>query len=288
MSLLFGGLAALGWGVADYLASIASREGGTLRANIIAQVSGLAVLTLVVVASGDLAAALSKGTAVVWALGLLGAGLVTFATQAFYTALQLGKTAIVSPISSSYGAVTTLLCWLGGAAIGGRALLGLLLAVVGVAAIAARGGPDTPHRAAPRARLPPGVSWALMSAVAYGLTFHVFGTLVAPVLGPMVPIWLARLVAPIVLVAAGRLRPAPAPGPWRWWIASITGVLATAAGVACGFGLVYGDIAVVTVLGSLSTAVTVVLALILRGERFSRGQAVGVALTLLGIVLLNL
>jgi drug/metabolite transporter (DMT)-like permease len=77
----------------------------------------------------------------------------------------------------------------------------------------------------------------------------------------------------------------PAPSFWRWAVA--VAVLDTAANVAYNLGITISLTAVVSVISSLFSAVTVLLAWFFLRERLARWQWAGVAAILVGIALVS-
>jgi drug/metabolite transporter (DMT)-like permease len=153
------------------------------------------------------------------------------------------------------------------------------LAVVGVALAAARPAPteDAPRVAS--------VGIALLAAAAFGsfLTFFAAASdhgAPAAVLTSRV----ALLLCTVPVVAALRL-------PWRVPRRDIApvalpGLLLVVGTIAYGVATTKGLVSVVSVLATLSTVVTVGLAVLVLGERLVARQQLGVGIALAGVVLL--
>lgn len=283
MAILLGLVSALGWGATDFLARLASRRSGALRTLLAGQAVGLVVLTALAAADrAGLARALDAPPSA-WALGAA-AGLVNVgATFALFRGLATGALALVSPVTASYGAVTTALAALAGEALGGVTAAGIAVTVLGVAtaALPPRAGPG-PTRGVGRG----GLGWAVLASLGYGLGFWAQGAFAVPRLGTVLPVWL-HYAAGLPTVAAlaartGALRPR---GPLPPLLG--TGLLGALAYAAFAAGLGTGQVAVVTVLSSLATAVTVLLARALLRERLAPHQWAGVAAIVAGIGLID-
>jgi drug/metabolite transporter (DMT)-like permease len=143
--------ASVGYGVSDVLSGSAVRRYSTASVALWSQLVGLALLAV---------AALVLRPAVSWpALGWgVGAGaLGAVALLLFYTALQRGPTAVVTPVAGSGVVIPVVAGLLGGESVGWRAGAGVAVVVVGVLVVAATGGGDGPdHSGAaegPRRRL---------------------------------------------------------------------------------------------------------------------------------------
>ena len=288
IAVALGLAAALCWGVGDVLARFASRAIGAYRALLYAQLVGVGVLTAYAGATGELARAVSGASPAAWGWAV-GTGVIfTVATFAFYRAMETGVLALVSPITASYAAVTVLLAVAAGETLTLVRATGIAAALAGVVvasvpARAARAAP-APARPAPHA-----VRWALVAAVAFGLTFWLLGFRVTPAFGGVAAVWVLRAVAALVLLAAAlpaHASVAPPRGPTARLVVAI-GALDTLGFVANNVGTTHGLVSVVSVLGSLFSAVTVLVAWGTLGERLSVRQWLGVAVLLVGVVLVS-
>ena len=135
--VVYGLIAALGWGLSAVAATNAARRAGTYLAVLSGQGLGVLVLLLLAVLLRPSFAA-ADGTV---ALSLAGAGLLgLLGYLAFYRALEYGgAVGLVSAISATYGGVTTVLAVLVlGERLGGIGAFGVALAVAGIALAAAR------------------------------------------------------------------------------------------------------------------------------------------------------
>lgn len=119
--------AALCWGSTDFLIGINARAVGVRRAVFFSQAIGFVILTALLLTTAIPAFAASRR---VWGLALLAAGLTVGATLALSQAFAIGKAALVAPLVTSYGAVTTLLSWLGGERLGALTLAGLAAVLI--------------------------------------------------------------------------------------------------------------------------------------------------------------
>ena len=102
---IYGLLAALGWGVADFTGTITSRKLGSLWVVLVAQSFSAAVVTVFALATGqDLA---SASTMLGWVA--LNAVFSATAYVTHYKALELGPLAVVSPVGATYALVGVVL-----------------------------------------------------------------------------------------------------------------------------------------------------------------------------------
>ncbi len=319
MGVLLGLLAALGWGSADFLARYATRLLGTYRTLFYMQFIGLFSLSVYLLATGQLPRLLETAGWQPWAWCVLVALLNVAGSLALYRAFEVGVLMIVSPIAASYAALTVMLSLLSGETLSRLRGIGIGLALIGAVFAATsfatppegvKAGAGEPGR---KQRLAGGAGLALFAAVAYGVMFWLLGFQVTPALGGIAPIWLIRLVTPctLALVAAparqslrlrrqalaetgfphsrsrwslARLRLPPGRG---WWLIAGVGVLDTSAYVANTIGFATHQVAVVSVLASLFSTVTVMLAWFFLRERLHWSQWLGVAGIFAGVALVS-
>lgn len=280
MGLFYGGIAALCWGCADFMARGAGVRLGALRTVLYAQIISLVFLLALV----DWPSKLTPAALPMLGLGAVLGLLYTLGTVLLYYALSAGRLAVVSPISSSFAAVTLALSLLTGAAISPGKLAGLLLTVVGVFLVA-----RPPRDAAPvMAHHWRGVGAAIAAAGIYGVTLWGL-QYVVPTLGLWVPVIERNVMGLALLPLLARpLRQSIALPPRRTWLAlAAIGLIDTLGTAAYNMGLGHDASGVVAVLGSLFSPVTVILAFVILGERLSRPQWGGVAVTFVAVALVG-
>jgi drug/metabolite transporter (DMT)-like permease len=294
MGIILGLMAALGWGTADFLARYATRLVGSYRTLIYMQVVGFVGLGVYLLVSGEFGRLFAHAGWQPWAWAVVAALLNIFGSLALYRAFEVGVLTVVSPITASYAALTALLSVLSGEVLSGQRGVGIAVVLIGVI-LAAAALPSQAQRDAgeskkkPQARLTRGVGLALLAAVLYGVMFWLFGFLVVPALGGIVPVWLIRLLTPCVLLALAKpahQRIAAPPGRALWLIFAV-GLLDSAAYVANTLGFTTGAVAVVSVLASLFSTVTVLLAWIFLRERLHWSQWLGIVVIFVGIALVS-
>jgi len=278
--MLFGLLTALFWGISDYLIRLL---GGrvTLRTSLV-WTQGIAATVVLgaSLASGHVPyATVDIATIPMLALaaltGAIGLGLLFFA-------FQTGRVVVVAPLTGSYAIIATLL----GLAAGTERLAWPVLAVIALISFGAlmvmshddQGREGHSHL---------GTVAAVASAFASGIAIWLTVAFVLP-----------RVAVPDVLltnfgvlaVAAllwGRPSQVTLPAGREAWglIAGIA--IGTVGGYgAYNLGLERNGIAVASILSTLSSAITVLLAAILSKETVGRSQKVGIAIILVGLPLL--
>ncbi|MFV8752212.1 EamA family transporter [Nannocystaceae bacterium ST9] len=279
IGLVCGLVAALCFGVGDFLVQSLTRERGWLPAVLGVQI--VSVLVLIGVAPiwhGPLA--LGRIDPVLLALGTVN----TLGIVALYRAFEVGKLSLVSPIAGSMGAFTLLFAWRAGESPPALALPGLALVLVGIglASLAAR---ESPERAKVGRAL--GVGWALLSALGFGWVFFGIGG-VSDSIGPAWAILGLRVIAvPWLLVVALAMRiclrdPAAA-RPGRSLLLAVA-VLDSGGLLAVAFGGAHGSAAIAAVLASSFPVVTIALARVRLKEQLAWWQWLGVAAIVIGVI----
>jgi drug/metabolite transporter (DMT)-like permease len=266
-------LTAVTYGVANYLGPLLTRRlplGGVL---VIGQTASLVgALVFYAVRGGD-----TDRTGLL--LGLA-AGVINGAALAtFYTAAARGPISIVAPIGSTGAVVPVVVSILQGERPSALQLIGIPVAIVGVALAAARAAPQ------PDADPVAGVGLAIVAAGIFGSFLAVFAAAsdhgsTRAVLDSRVSL----LICTLVVVAAARL-------PWRVPVrdvgpTAVPGLLLVIGTAAYGLATTKGLVSVVAVLATLSPVVTVGLAVLVLRERVIGRQRAGVIIALAGVVLL--
>lgn len=291
MGVLLGLLAAVGWGTGDFITRSVTRQIGALRTIIYVQLFGLIAVTLLALVMGEFARAASI-PAEGWLIGIIGGTVGVFASFTLFNAFEHGVLMIVSPIASSYGAITVLLSLLSGETLSATRALGVALSILGVILASIELTPGAERRVAMlgRYQLPPGVALAMIAAVLFGINFWLLGFYVVPALGPVLPVWVTRALGVMIMfgVALVSRQSSAAPARRAALLIVTISLLDTLAFAANNVGMQSEQVSVVAVLSSMFAAVTVVLAAIFLHERIRWGQWLGLALILAGILLVSL
>jgi drug/metabolite transporter (DMT)-like permease len=301
--VIYGLIAAAGWGISAVAAANAARRAGTYIAVLSGQAVGVAVLVI-------LAAFLRSSLGAIdatGAIGLVGSGLLgLLGYLAFYRALEHGgAVGLISAISATYGGITTLLAViLLGEHIGALGVAGVVLAVTGVA-LASSASParaeappiavaeplvgvaPAPSRVPSLSRA--GVPLALLSAVGYGVGGFLLGDFSARA-GALGSALVAHGTSVTVLVLAlpflGRKQAWRASAPGMMW-AMAAGLTDVAGLLAFARGGQAGQVAVTAAVSSVYPAIPLLAGLVMFGERLGRWQLLGVTLIIAGLILIG-
>jgi drug/metabolite transporter (DMT)-like permease len=274
LGIVLGLASSVAWGTSDFLGGLQTRRISALSVLLATQPIGL-VLALVValIVGGDplsgreIAIAVGSGAAAVLALG------------AFYRAMALGSISVVATI----GALGIVVPVVAGVVGGDQPS-----ALQGIGAVAAFGGavlvarePDPEWRAATAAS----VGLAALAGLGFGLFF--WGLDAASPANPAWTIVSARIGGVSVLLVAWAIVRPPLPRERSMWPALIAIALCdVTANSLFAVATNHGLLSLVSIAGAMYSAVTVLLARVVVGERLARVQRAGFALAIIGVALL--
>ncbi|WP_227996100.1 DMT family transporter [Nocardia australiensis] len=280
ISVLLAAVAALGYGVSDFFGGVASRRVTALRIVVVSYpMSVVLVLVALPFVGGHPDAA-----SVVWGLA---AGVANgVAVWWFYAALANGPMAVVSPLTAVLVAGIPVLCGLViGERPGALAFAGIAFALVAVLLVSRESPDDVTEEITGGRELRFTRKVALLtvgSGVAYGFAFVFLhathsGSGLWPLLFQRVAatavVWVSALTVGEFKTLHGE--------PLR--LAAYISVLDVVSNAALLYAFHGSLLSLVSVIGSLYPAATVLLAMVLLGERVGRLQQVGMVLALAAV-----
>src|SRR6266852_4625816 len=201
MGILLGLLTALTWGGADFVARFATHRIGALRSMLYMQLIGFLLLSFFLPRLGGWGHLADGSGWQPWAWGFLAGCLNAASGLALYRAFEIGKMAVVAPLSASYPALTLLLSWLTGERLSAVRIAGIFCTLIGVVVVA--GGEKTPDEndAAAVQRSGKGIGWAVFASVGFAVLFWLLGIRIIPRVGAVQTVWMIRLTS--MLLTAG-------------------------------------------------------------------------------------
>ncbi len=304
MGILLGLLTALSWGSSDFLARFATRRIGSLRTTLYMQLVGLVLLTIFLPRIGGWGHLFDGSGWQPWAWGALAGALNGISTLSLYRSFEVGKLAVVAPLSASYPALTVAISVFTGEHLSVMRATGIAFVLAGVIVVV-RGevepgnvepesvepdGVAARSRTAPERKAASGVGAAMISAVGFGVLFWLLGNRVVPRVGFASTVWMIRLTSSaltaLVIVAMKQPIALRRKDNVSLWLLGM-GVLDTGAFVLNNLGMQLEQVSVVSVLASLYGAVTVLLSTVILREKMSRWQWLGVVAIFAGIALIS-
>src|SRR5438067_2801884 len=289
MGILLGLLTSLTWGGADFIARFATHRIGALRSMLYMQLTGFLLLSFLLPALGGWGHLADGSGWQPWAWGFLAGLINACGTLSLYRSFEIGKMAVVAPLSASYPALTLILSWHGGDHLSAARVGGILLILSGVVVVA--GGEHVPSEnpAQPVKTNTRGIGLAIAAALAFGALFWLLGIRIVPRVGAIQAVWMIRLTSSLLTASVifSAAQPMRLPRGSVRWMALSMGTFDTLAFVLSNRGMQLEQVAVISVLGSLYGAVTVGLAAIFLREHISRWQWTGIATIFAGIFLIS-
>ena len=288
MGILLGVLTALTWGSSDFLARFATHRMGTLRTMLYMQFIGLILLTIALPWLGGWGHLADGSGWQPWAWGALAGCVNAVSTLSLYRSFEIGKMAVVAPLSAGYPVLSVSLSLLSGERLSTARAIGIACTMLGVVFVAGGEKPPDENDAEAMRRSGKGIGWALSSAAGFGVLFWLLGAHIIPRVGAPQTVWMIRLTCTAVVTAIILLarQPIGLPRNTRWMSLGM-GAGDTSAFVLSNRAMQIEQVAVVSVLGSLYGAVTVALAAIVLREHVSRWQWAGIAAIFSGIYLMS-
>jgi len=281
--VIYGLIAALGFGLADFEGALAGRRIGSMWAVIVGQALSAVVVTVILLGSGDPIAPLGSVVGLVALNGICAAA----AYLSHYRALQLGPVAVVSPIGATYAVVGVLLAVVFlGERPGSMALVGTLVTVAGVMLVST----DLQRFRSGMRSVGAGVPWAVLAAVTFGVAGFLLGYL-AQRAGWVVGVWGSRVsqvvcYIPLAILAGGQVsRLRDRRGVAMALIAGVADVMGV---IGLSVGAERGYVSVTLAASAVFPLVAVVLSLLVLHERLVPNQVVGIGLVVGGLLMLGL
>jgi drug/metabolite transporter (DMT)-like permease len=283
MGVALGLTVALAYGTADFLARFSTQRLGVSRVLLGVLATGSTLLTLWLLLSG------ARWSVVTASLGwLLLCGLLNYVMLAFlYAALRRGPIAVASPIVAVHPALVLLLLFAFGLRPRLLEWMGLVVTLLGGLGLATQLEPASAvsSQAAAHTR-----KTALLAGIcAVALSFQILCVQKAASLaGPAAAAWGSRTFA-LVPAAIGFFwaKPAPRERGGGFGVTIIQGSLDVAAVVSLALGSHGGSRAIVPIIGSAFSAVTVLLARFVLRETVTTRQWLSIGVVLAGITLLG-
>jgi drug/metabolite transporter (DMT)-like permease len=275
-TVALGLLAALGWGVSDFLAGLATRRSPGLEVALVSQLASLGVLS---------AAAAVEGLQLdpSFALAAAAGGIATsIGTIALYKALAIGPMSVVATIAASGVAIPVVVGLASGERPGLPVAAGMALSVLGLVLVT-RDGPLELESVSRKA-----LALAFLAAVCLGVVYVALDRVAAASSAVTAAFWVrtTSVFALSLAVAAGPTRAADVVrGTWLAWA---SGVFEGSAILLFTSATAAGALSVVSVLGSLFPVFTIALAFALLGERMRALQAAGIVGVFAGVALITL
>jgi drug/metabolite transporter (DMT)-like permease len=276
---VLGFLLALGasasWGISDFLGGLQTRRFSALSVLVVSQPIGAVLAFAVALGFGDDPLPASK-----FALGAFGGATVVLALGAFYRAMALGSVSVVATIGALGVIVPVAGGIIQGEAPGGLQAVGAVVAVGAVLLVARE--PDPEWREANRAS----VGLAALAALGFGTFFLALDGAASE--DPAWAIAAARTGGVTLLLAVALWARPAIPRARGAVLAALLaiGFFDITANLLYAVATNHGLLPLVAVGASLYSAVTVLLARFVLGERLATSQRIGIVIALTGVAMI--
>ena len=278
-SVLLGLVAALSWGVNDFLARFPSRAVGPLPTVLVVTFAGLVILTVWLLLSGH---AIRISWPQLWLPAASGI-FFTLSTLSLFAALALGPVSLVTPIAGSYPALAMIFAVAQGTRPSLLQWLAVAAVLTGVVLVSRSGETYEQSGYIPPGKLKTIVALALCASLGSAVA-QTSGQAAAVELGEISSVWLARIFGLITIGAIYLMRRSRGELPARWLpLLGLMGGLDVAALAAILSAGNLPDPAFATVVSSAFSAVTVILARAILKEPISPIQLLGMILIFGGV-----
>jgi drug/metabolite transporter (DMT)-like permease len=284
-ALLLGLVSAVCYGITDYLTRIAGRAVGIWRSIFYGDLAAFLLLSAWFAHTPGAAGAFTAHAAA-WAASVA-AGIILLGAAALLTrGLTRGTLAVVAPVAASYGAIGAVLSFASGEHLSHKAALGVFLTAGGVCLVSIPAGGGRQFREHLHSS---GFGWAAAAALGYGVGFWLQGTFAVPALGAFIPVWLSY---GIVIAAIPILKPVLGLDlalPRREQAAPVlaAGLFSAVAYGALTLGQSTGRVAIVIVLSTLASAVTVLLSRLIDRAVIAIHQWLAIGVIMCGLILIK-
>jgi drug/metabolite transporter (DMT)-like permease len=279
LSIACGLLTATGFGTADFVAKLSTTRVGFLRTALLMQAIGGALLLPFALPDS------SRLFLQPWATmgGVLLGVINAVATITLYKGFEIGRLSVVSPIASCSPVVSILLAvsFLG-ETLTKEHVLGIGFVMIGIVLVSIQAGQENMPK-----KLGRGVVYAVLFMILGGAVL--FGLKpVSHLLGVYLPVLLMRWTGvPVIALAFLAWKPKGVIRPNALSFICAVAVFDTFANVIYNVGVSVGTVSIVSTVGGLFSAVTVLLAWAILKERLTRHQIIGFAAIVAGITVLG-
>jgi drug/metabolite transporter (DMT)-like permease len=220
-------------------------------------------------------------------MAAVASGFILLAAAAALTqGLTRGTLAVVAPVAASYGAIAAILSAASGEPLSGQAAAGIAVTMTGVCLVSFPAGGLRELKSHLHAS---GFGWALTAALCYGVGFWMQGAFAVPALGAFIPVWVSYLIVVATVPLLRRPLGLRLTLPNRSQMPAVagTGLFSAAAYFSLTLGLSTHRVAIVVVLSTLASAVTVLMSRFIDRAVIAVHQWAAMAVIIGGLILIK-
>ena len=278
LSILFGIISMIGYGLTDVLSSILTKKDSAIKLTFwYFLLSGIILAFMSVLLFGF--PKISNSEAILLTITSF---LSVFGLLAFFKSLKVGKLSIVAPISGSWSIITVLIGVLFlNEALSTLQILGVILIILGTILTSFKLKDMLNLKLD---KLVPGSGYAIMAMLIWGVFYAAVGIL-SKQLGWLYPIFIVTLGSAILLLIYSLIKrvdlsfPTKLSGLLLLWV-----VIGTIAFAFYGLGVNYGYISLVSPIAAAAPFIAVILSVLLFKEKLEINEVVGIIFIIIGLV----
>ncbi len=278
--MIFGLIAALCFGLSDFIVTQATRKLQTLPALL-----GIQFIASLLLGGYILIQSTSTPNALllVW-MSMIGISVVNFVgTLLLYRAFEKGTLSIVSPIGSGFAVVTAMLAFAGGERLPFNSIVGVVLLIVGVLTV-------TRSIQSNRQQVTlAGIPEAVIASICMGIYFWAIG-FITPYLGVILPVLITRIVQFFCALLLIRVKGIQFPriSLSTGMILVVAALLDTGALLSFNKGQAVDYTTSTTALTSLYSVITILMAGWILKEKLIKTQWMGIGIILCGVIIVSI
>ncbi len=278
--MIFGLIAALCFGLSDFIVTQATRKLQTLPALLGIQfIASLLLGGYILIQSTSTPDALP----LVW-MSMIGISVVNFVgTLLLYRAFEKGTLSIVSPIGSGFAVVTAMLAFAGGERLPFNSIIGVILLIVGVLTVTRSIQSDRQQVTLA------GIPEAVIASICMGIYFWAIG-FITPYLGVILPVLITRIVQFFCALLLIRVKGIQFPriSLSTGMILVVAALLDTGALLSFNKGQAVDYTTSTTALTSLYSVITILMAGWILKEKLIKTQWMGIGIILCGVIIVSI
>lgn len=278
--MLFGLIAALCFGLSDFMITQATRKVQTLPALLGIQFFASLLLGIFILIQSP---HIDNSSIMAW-FGIAGISIINFiGTLLLYRAFEKGTLSIVSPIGSGFAVVTAILAFIGGERLPFNSVIGVILLIIGVLTVT-----RSSNHAGPQVTLS-GIPEAIIASICIGFYFWSVGY-ITPHLGVIFPVLITRIIqffCAFILLRVKKIK-LPRISLSIGMVLVVAALLDTGALLSFNMGQAVDYTTSTTALTSLYSVVTILMAGLILKEKLIKSQWTGIVMILLGVMIVSI
>ncbi len=286
ISILAGLGGMFGWGTSDFLANSASEKVGHFKTFFYSQLAGLAAVAVIIVFTS---ANFTFSPLLILAIVVSGTA-YAFGYLLFYKGFEIGNVSVVSSVINLQNVfIVAIAYFLYGQRITPVQIPALILLLIGVTLVSVNFADFKQGRVS----LLKGAKESFLAALMFGIFFWPVNQFIVRQSDWLATNLLTKIVAIVVVYLIAKFSKKDLSGVAKSsinikFLIVAVGLLEAVGVLSVSGGLSVGNAIIINPVASALTVVTVGMAMVFLKEKISKNQAIGIVLTVIGIVMMSL